>query len=396
MEHAQQIGICPRCGVYLVRGTTPTGRVCWRCPSCGGVAVTLPALQELLDMKSIAMLIHAARTADHTGCTCPSCCGRMSLLRVGDGVDKLEIDVCARCLSIWCDSGEYDTLAPPPKPKLDAETMQTLLKRTSPETRERYATAMLELLPEDVSADDFNLGDILGDVLRLVIGAPKLWRTFKPVSPFLAIALTLALPIAQLCIYCRYHDFGDAVDVRFPRLWYGSYRDFWELSEGMAEKYGFDVSSPITALTFPFAQASGKWAIGFAVLLFVPFVVVERRTGHLRFAGMFLAFMAVSVAAHALSVSVGLATGRLCGIAPVALGVLSFTSFAWPDLHIKGIRVANIYVTMVGLSLFVFSLLPAMACDFLSAGFLPMVVCIALGAVLGHHAMKRRQLRGIP
>lgn len=391
MERAQQIGICPRCGVDLARGMTPTGKVCWRCPSCGGVAVTLPALRESLDAKSIAMLIHAARTTDYAGCTCPGCGGRMSLLRVGDGVDKLEIDVCGSCLSVWCDRGEYETLAPPPKPKPGAETMRMLLGRTSPETREQYATAMLESLPEDVSVEDFDLRDVVCDMVRLVIGAPMLWRTIKPVSPFFAIVLAFALPVAQLCIYCCCNDPRNNGGVSYIHR-----RDFWVLSKEMAEKCGLDISAPFTALTFPFVQVSGIWASAFAVALFVPFVIVERRVGHLKFVGMFLALMAASVVTHALSAFVGLTTGRLCGIAPVALGVLAFTSFAWPDLHIRGIRFTNIYVALVGLSLFVFSLLWAMACDFLSAGFWPMVVCIAIGAALGHHAMKSRKLRGRP
>ena len=50
------IGICPRCGRELVRGSTPTGKVCFRCASCGGVAVTLPVLRESLDVRSIAAL----------------------------------------------------------------------------------------------------------------------------------------------------------------------------------------------------------------------------------------------------------------------------------------------------------------------------------------------------
>ena len=105
------IGICPRCGRELVRSSTPTGKVCFRCPSCGGVAVTLPVLRESLDARSIAALTVAARAAEHAGCTCPGCGGRMTLLKVGDGRDKLEIDVCGRCLSVWCDNGEYETLA---------------------------------------------------------------------------------------------------------------------------------------------------------------------------------------------------------------------------------------------------------------------------------------------
>ena len=80
----KEIGFCPRCGRELVRGATPTGKVCFRCPSCGGMAVTLPVLRESLDAKSIAALTRSARAAEHVGCLCPGCAGRMTLLKVGD------------------------------------------------------------------------------------------------------------------------------------------------------------------------------------------------------------------------------------------------------------------------------------------------------------------------
>ena len=50
------IGVCPRCGRELVRSSTPTGKVCFRCASCGGVAVTLPVLRESLDVRGFAGL----------------------------------------------------------------------------------------------------------------------------------------------------------------------------------------------------------------------------------------------------------------------------------------------------------------------------------------------------
>ena len=68
-EISQMIGICPRCGRELVRSSTPTGKVCFRCASCGGVAVTLPVLRESLDVRSIAVLTRSARAAEHAGCT---------------------------------------------------------------------------------------------------------------------------------------------------------------------------------------------------------------------------------------------------------------------------------------------------------------------------------------
>ena len=382
-----EVGICPRCGRELVRGTTPTGKVCFRCPTCGGVAVTLPALRESLDAKNIAALTRAARAAEHSGCTCPGCGGRMSLLKVGDGKDKLEIDVCGRCLSVWCDKGEYETLAPPP-PKAGAETMRQLLERTSPKTRERYAANLLESQSEYVSPADYDVGAILRDVACLVIGAPTLWRDVKPTTPIFSVALTLILPIAQACAF--YGCKGSSASYGISCF---QWRDFWQLSEHMAEKFGFDLSAPLNALSFPFVQVSGRNAIFFAIFLFMPLAVVERRVGHAKFIKLFLAFMAVSAVAQTVFTVVGLATGRLCGIIPIALGYLAYVSFAWPDLHIRGkLGLMSIHAGVIGLFVLLVPLTGIMIRDFLSFGLGPITACLALGVFLGRRAAKMHTL----
>ena len=312
----------------------------------------------------------------------------MSLLKVGDGKSKLEIDVCGRCLSVWCDKGEYEMLAPPPTTKPGERTMRELLKQTSPEARERYADVLVESLPEEASLDDFDIGDVLRDIARLIIGAPTLWRTVKPVSPLFTILLTLALPIAQACIYYRLHDLYavGGYTMRFSVR----YRDFWYISASMAEKFGFALSAPLNALSFPFVQASGRMALVCTFVLFLPLAAIERRVGHARFVGFFLAFMAVSALAQALFEAIGLATGWLCGIFPVALGFLAYSSFAWPDLYIKGsVRLMSIYAGIVGLFLLAFPLLEVFVFDFLSFGVGPIAACLALGAILGCRARKR-------
>ena len=378
------IGICPRCGRELVRSSTPTGKVCFRCASCGGVAVTLPVLRESLDVRSIAALTRSARAAEHAGCTCPGCGGSMSLLKVGDGKNKLEIDVCGRCLSVWCDKGEYETLAPPlPKSgERSMRSMRELVAQASPEARERYVAALLESLPEEVSPADFDIGEILRDIARLIIGVPTLWRTVKPVSPIFTILMTLALPVAQVCIYYQFHDLDAA---------YYRYRDFCPISASMAEKYGFDLSAPLNALTFPFVQTSGRMALIYASLLFIPLAAVERRIGHARFIGLFFAFVAVSSLAQAFFAKLGLTTGYLCGIVPIAIGFLTYTSYAWPDLRIKDqIGLMSVYSGIVGLFLLAFAMLDALALDFLSSGVGPIAACLALGAILGRRSRKLR------
>jgi membrane associated rhomboid family serine protease len=305
----------------------------------------------------------------------------MSLLKVGDGKNKLEIDVCGRCLSVWCDTGEYETLAPP-LPKSGERSMPELVAQASPEARERYADALLESIPEDVSPDDFDIGDILRDIARLIIGAPTLWRTVKPVSPIFTILMTLALPVAHVCIYYQFHDLY-AASYR--------YRDFWCICASMAEKYGFDLSAPLNALTFPFVQTSGRMALFYAFLLFIPLAAVERRIGHARFIGLFFAFVAVSSLAQAFFATLGLTTGYLCGIVPIAIGFLTYTSFAWPDLRIRDrIGLMSVYSGIVGLLLLAFPMLNALALDFLSCGVGPIAACLALGAILGRRSRKLR------
>lgn len=311
----------------------------------------------------------------------------MSLLKVGDGKSKLEIDVCGRCLSVWCDKGEYEMLAPPPTTKPGERTMRELLKQTSPVARERYADVLVESLPEEASLDDFDIGDVLRDIARLIIGAPTLWRTVKPVSPLFTILLTLALPIAQTCTYYRFHDLY-TVGGYTMRFFY-RYRNFWRISESMAEKFGFALSAPLNALTFPFVQASGRMALVCACALFIPLATIERRIGHVRFIGLFLAFMAVSTLAHVISEATGLTSGYLCGISPIALGFLAYSSSAWPDLHIKGsFGLMSIYAGIVGLFLLVFLVLDVFVFDFLSFGVGPIAACLALGAILGRQARK--------
>ena len=372
-----KIDVCPRCGCGLVRGKTSAGKVCFRCPSCGGVAVTLPALRESLGAKSIAMLVEAARAAECGEVSCPGCGGRMSLLKVDDGRGRLEIDVCGHCLLVWCDNGEYESLVPSSLQPQEKPALCQLLARASPDVRERYAAAAIDALPEDVSPDDFNVGDILRDIARIIIGIPTLWRTVRPVSPILAIVLLISLPIVQLCVYSCSHDAQHVELVSRSR-------DFWVLTPEMAKSCGFDISSPITALTFPFVQASGRMALLFAFLLFVPFAIIERRAGHLKFLSLLFVFIAISVLTQMSFMALGLSSGRLVGIVPIGLGYLAFAISAWPDLRIKGLcGLLSAYSMIVSLVLVVSSWLYGMSRDFLSLDLGPSAACAIIGTLIG-------------
>ena len=89
--------------------------------------------------------------------------------------------------------------------------------------------------------------------------------------------------------------------------------------------------------------------------------------------------------------TLGLTTGYLCGIVPIAIGFLTYTSFAWPDLRIRDrIGLMSVYSGIVGLFLLAFPMLDALALDFLSCGVGPIAACLALGAILGRRSRKLR------
>ena len=104
-----------------------------------------------------------------------------------------------------------------------------------------------------------------------------------------------------------------------------------------------------------------------------------------------IAALTRSARAQAFFATLGLTTGYLCGIVPIAIGFLTYTSFAWPDLRIRDrIGLMSVYSGIVGLFLLAFPMLNALALDFLSCGVGPIVACLALGAILGRRSRKLR------
>ena len=70
---------------------------------------------------------------------------------------------------------------------------------------------------------------------------------------------------------------------------------------------------------------------------------------------------------------------------------LSYLSFAWPDLRIRGsLGLMGTYVAIVALFVLLFPLLSAVAYDFISFGVVPIATCFMLGAFLGYHSRQSR------
>lgn len=373
---------CPRCKTPLVRGLTLEHKVCFDCPSCGGRLVTLPVLRDGLGSQGVAILTRKVREAPKSGCMCPTCNETMSILKVEVEGHKVEIDVCAKCLSVWCDRGEFESLVPPVESVKGPPSLHDLAMRTSPETRERLAQALLEDIPESENLSDVTLGDIGGDLLRLIIGAPKLWRQVRPVTPIVSIFWALALPLGQALIFCLLRN-ESSLHFQFD-----FYRIPFRLNEVLVQEMGFNFLSLRSLLTHPFLHANELTAILLSGLLFPLFALCEKKMGFLKFIALLVGLDITSLIAHSIQIS-QFAHGQLflCGIGPLAIGVAAYFSTAYPNLRMRMARL-NLDVCSYAFIVSIAVLIDRLWCaaNVLSYAFdLPtLLVCAALGASLGY------------
>ena len=374
---------CPRCGTPLRRGFTAAHKVCCDCPTCSGRLVTLPVLTDGLGAKGVAALTRAAREAPKTGCRCPTCGKAMGLLKVDVNGRKIEIDVCDKCLSVWCDRGEFELLVPERVPEPEKSSLHDLAMRASPETRERLAQAMLEEVPVTAAdPSDISPNEVLLDIVRLVIGAPTLWRTVRPVSPIFAILLTLAIPIGHFMAYCAWQQ---------PNFFH--HRRILVLDETIMKSGGFELTSPLRSIvTYPFLQTEERLSLALAFLLFPIFTILERKAGHARFLRLIGILWLTSIVAHAAQIAWDLQTAAyMCGIGPIALGATAYLHAAYPNLRfrwVKGCNIASIYLFLVAMFLLMERCFGCMGVESYSFAFLALAACGTVGAWLG-----RRQAR---
>lgn len=378
--------VCPRCGVDLKAGFTADRKVCSDCPRCGGRLVTLPVLREGLGQKGTATLARAAREEQAIGCRCPACGEAMALLKVPVAGHDVEIDVCPKCLSVWCDRGEFDELVPKLERKAGPKTFKEVMAAASPEARERYAQVALEQLPVDVDAG-LSSDDVLMDVARLVMGAPSLWRKVAPVNPILSFLLAAALPIAHACFYYSLRG----TDVAFH-----SSRRFWVAGKDVVQAVGLSTRPSLASLfAFPFVQDDGRSAIILALLLAPLMAIVERKAGVRQFLFLLVLLWATTVGVYMLSA----APDRcLIGCVPIGLGFATFAAMAYAEVKIVwGKPVTVGFLAFTALLCLVFIQMVAVLSTWrtgapLAFGALPCLASAVVGGMLGWRRRSRQPM----
>jgi membrane associated rhomboid family serine protease len=141
---------CPKCQCRLSRVRNKLG-VFWVCQKCGGRAVSVPLLRQVLTRDYVNRLWAAVHEGRGTpGRLCPACERPMLEVAVWTAADAAKLDVCKICEFVWFDPSEFET-APslPPPPKKPDPTPAEL------EARAKLAIYEARILEAEQKSDEF-------------------------------------------------------------------------------------------------------------------------------------------------------------------------------------------------------------------------------------------------
>ena len=277
--------------------------------------------------------------------------------------------------------------------------MKEILARATPESRERLAQAALRELPVEVDSADYGLDDVLGDLVRLVAGAPTLWRGTRLATPLASILLSGGIVLLHaVCSLLHGSEFTG----------YAGRRDVMVLTSRMAEAWGMrGLDGLKTVFTSCFVQLSGMAAFCLAFGLLPVLFLLERRLGARRLAGLTASLWFLALVSRILDAACRAAPGYACGFVSIALGLCAFAVAAVPDARLKpgvlsgwllgstlprGVGL-DLYAGVVVLLLLVVQLLGSASRDYLSPQLFELFLLIFSGVVLGRRARARLRAR---
>lgn len=133
---------CPNCG-HALESRRETPGFTHVCPKCSGRFVGLAPLRRMLARSVVDHAWQQAANAyGSPGRGCPGCGHPMVEVRSATHSGDLTSDVCAKCMAMWFDSGEFARLpvAPPAPPKDE--------QQIPPEMAEAFAMLQVQALQE--------------------------------------------------------------------------------------------------------------------------------------------------------------------------------------------------------------------------------------------------------
>ncbi len=170
-------------------GALPNGPAHHSCPSCRGSWISGEDYgawrqEQPADIREAAPKIlpssSPASLYDNQATFCPGCGHYLARVRIGQP-QPFFIERCKNCKGVWCDAGEWDTLAAASLhgaiDSFFSEAWQAQVKALQYQHRERQAT--IDKLGEDLAHRLFDLAQALEDHPNGEFGVAYLMRRFE-------------------------------------------------------------------------------------------------------------------------------------------------------------------------------------------------------------------------
>jgi Zn-finger nucleic acid-binding protein len=152
---------CPTCDVLLEAQTLEDIRL-WKCPSCRGIAISLPLVRKGLNSETFKKIWQKLSLGEtRMGRSCPGCRNPLSVVEADVQDGEIMIDVCRTCHILWFDDKEFSDL-PKAEQEKSLSTEAELAFAAFKADQYRRRSFFLKLL-DNSDPKEFGLDSFFGD-----------------------------------------------------------------------------------------------------------------------------------------------------------------------------------------------------------------------------------------
>ncbi len=217
------IPLCANCQTAIESRSLGYG-VVYICKNCGGTAIGISALKRRnADIKFVNDIWRETREHPILGNkACPFCLKLMNSVRRSIEGKAFEVDVCAKCMTVWLDAGESDFF---PKTVEGKDLSYAGDDGLSPEAREALAIFKVrERIRQDID-DDFKSEspDSASKVILTILGFPvKSGGSTLNVVPYAVWSIATIIVLAFILSYSNINDIAQRWGM-LPSEWHRNY-----------------------------------------------------------------------------------------------------------------------------------------------------------------------------
>lgn len=200
---------CSNCGGPLARTRVKAG-IIWKCQACGGVAVGISLLRNLIGNDSVSVLwSQAIHGGGEPGRSCPICSRGMVEETTQANGRSLPLAICIPCEFAWLNAGEFESIPPSTQPE---DPQQVWLKTLPQPLRERVALSEAKAIAEAARQSQPE-PDAGWKAVPAALGLPvEMESETIRQTPWATLSLAALITLVSLCSFLNLreiiHEFG--------------------------------------------------------------------------------------------------------------------------------------------------------------------------------------------